>query len=200
MAARDAFDSAFDTVIRMRPLTLGESHEILASRAANFPAVLVLCCHVWSGGLARDLLRNARRCVEIHRHSPDVVHVSTIMVQMVIEDIIAHIENALRVTDHAGDLATIRAAVKSVANGADPLLELRGPHAAGGQVEYVTLVGLALLAFIKHAPAGERRWEQPPADWTPTIELLAKAMAVRAEPVAIREEALRLALEQIPSA
>lgn len=199
MAARDAFDSAFDTVIRMRPLTLEESQNILASRAANFPAVLVLCCHAWSGGLARDLLRNARRCVEIHRRSSEVPHVSEIMVRMVTEDMTAHIENALRAAENAGHLSQLRRAVRAVADGADPLAELEKLDEASGQVDHVTHAGLALLAYIKHAPADERRWEQPPDDWKPTIEALAAAMAVRAEPAAIREEALRDAVNPVTS-
>lgn len=199
MAARDAFDSAFDTVIRMRPLVLEESQSILASRAANFPPVLVLCCHVWSGGLARDLLRSARRCVEINRRSRDVPDVSEVMVRMVTEDILTHIENALR-ADHIGDhLGQLRQVVKAVRNGADPLEELRRLGDADGQVDHVTRVGLALLAYIRHAPAGERRWELPPDDWNPTIETLAAAMAARAEPAAIRDEALREAVEPITS-
>lgn len=196
MAARDAFDSAFDTVIRMKPLTLTESHVVLASRAANFPAVLVLCCHAWSGGLARDLLRNARRCVEIHRRSTDVLDVSEIMVRMVTEDMAAHVENALRAArdEDVDRLVRLRQAVRAVASGADPLAELGQLDPAGGQVDHVTRAGLALLAYLRHAPADERRWEQPPDDWNATIEALAAAMAVRAEPAAIREEALRHAL------
>lgn len=194
MAARDAFDSAFDTVIRMKPLTLAESHDILASRAANFPAVLVLCCHAWSGGLARDLLRSARRCVEIHRRSTDVLDVAEIMVRMVTEDLAAHVENALRAADETHHLAQTRRAVRAVADGADPLAELRQLPEAGGQVDHVIRAGLALLGYLRHAPAGERRWEQPPADWNEAIEALAEAMAARAEPAAIRDEALQHAL------
>jgi hypothetical protein len=72
-------------------------------------------------------------------------------------------------------------------------------YEASGQVDHVTHAGLALLAYIKHAPADERRWEQPPDDWKPTIEALAAAMAVRAEPAAIREEALRDAVNPVTS-
>lgn len=193
MAARDAFDSAFDTVIRMQPLTLAESRDILASRAANFPAVLVLCCHAWSGGLARDLLRTARRCVEIHRRSDDVIHVSAIMVRMVTEDVLAHIENALRAGQQSAPLVTLRRAIRAAADGADPLEELRQLEAVTSRVDYVTRVSLALLGFIMNG----QQWERPPEEWDPTIEALATAMAVRAEPAAIREEALDAAVSLV---
>lgn len=201
MAARDAFDSAFDTVIRMRSLTLEESQSILASRAANFPAVLVLACHAWSGGLARDLLRAARRCVEIHRRSVEVVHVSEIMTRMVTEDMTMHIENAFRAgsADEVERLVRLRRAVRAVAGGADALVELHQlDESTSSQIDHVVRIGLALLGFVHNAPA-DWRWEFPPDDWNPRIEALAVAMEVRAEPVAIREEALRDAVELVSS-
>jgi hypothetical protein len=203
MAARDAFDSAFDTVIRTRRLALDESHDILSSRAANFPAVLVLVCHAWSGGLARDLLRNARRCVEIQRRSAEVVHVSTIMLTLVTDDLMAHIENALRAEDvgkvRTNHLTSLRRTVRAVAAGADPLAELRQltDNRSSDQIDHVTLTGLALLSCVSRGQADERRWEQPPSDWNPCVEALATAMAARAEPATIREETLDNALDMV---
>lgn len=200
LAARDAFDSAFDTVIRMRPLTLDESRGILSSRAANFPAVLVLCCHAWSGGLARDLLRTARRCVEIQRRSSEVLHVSEIMMTMVTEDMLAHIENALRAApdDGVDHLIGLRHAVRGVAVSADPIEELRlrvvVETSRPSQIDYVTRAGLALLGFVFGAQADDRRWEQPPSEWDPCVEALAAAMSARAEPAAIRDETLENAV------
>jgi hypothetical protein len=200
LAARDAFDSAFDTVIRMRPLTLDESRSILSSRAANFPALLVLCCHAWSGGLARDLLRTARRCVEIQRRSSEVLHVSEIMMRMVTEDMLAHIENALRAApdDGVDHLIGLRHAVRGVAASADPIEELRlrviVETSRPSQIDYVTRAGLALLGFVFGAQADDRRWEQPPSDWDPCVEALAAAMSARAEPAAIRNETLENAV------
>jgi hypothetical protein len=206
MAARDAFDSAFDTVIRMRSLTLDESRRILSSRAANFPAVLVLCCHAWSGGLARDLLRAARRCVEIQRRSSEVLHVSEIMMTMVTEDMLAHIENALRAAENESveHLVGLRHAVRGVAGSADPIEELRlrviVETVQPSQIDYVTRAGLALLGFVFGAPADDRRWEQPPAGWDPYVEALATAMAMRAEPAAIRDETLQNAVDLVLAA
>jgi hypothetical protein len=98
------------------------------------------------------------------------MHVSEIMLQMVTEDMLAHIENVLLVADD-GQVAL--------------LVKLRQLDAVTSQVDYVTRIGLALLGCIGGGPA-----EQPPEAWNPTIEALAIAMAARAEPAAIRGEAL----------
>jgi hypothetical protein len=193
MAARDAFDSTFDTVFRMRPLTLDESQSILAGRVANFPAVLSHCCHVWSGGLARDLLRTARRCVEIHRRDRDVAR---IMPTAVTDDLLALIDNALRAPDAKRDqvrrLCELQQAVRAVADGADPRRQIPGAAYDSNQVAYVVGVGFALLSLFHGWSADDRRWARPPA-WDDCVQALAAAMAVRADPPAIRDQALRRA-------
>ncbi|WP_037559387.1 P-loop NTPase fold protein [Spirillospora albida] len=63
---RDVFDSAFDTIVPLGPLTFTESHTLITRRARNFSGAVALFCHAWSGGNARDLIRTARSCVE-HR-------------------------------------------------------------------------------------------------------------------------------------
>jgi len=189
MAARDAFDSTFDTVFRMRGLTLTESKDILEGRVANFPTVLTHGCHVWSGGLARDLLRTARRCVEIHRRDGNVAE---IMRTAVTEDLLGLIDNAVRVADEDGRyLCALRQAVLAVAEGkADPRRRL--PKGNGNQVAHVVAVGLALLSCFHGWAPDDPRWEKPPA-WDGCMEALAEAMAVRAEPPVIRDRALRKA-------
>ncbi|MFI0369340.1 P-loop NTPase fold protein [Actinomadura sp. 1N219] len=61
---RDVFDSSFDTIVRISPLNFDESQKLLSRRATRFSAVFALFCHAWSGGLARDVIRTARSCVE----------------------------------------------------------------------------------------------------------------------------------------
>ncbi|MBW4722168.1 hypothetical protein [Saccharothrix obliqua] len=56
---RDAFDSAFTTMIDVRPFTLDESRDWLARRALGIPEPFVWLCHCLSGGLPRDLGRTA---------------------------------------------------------------------------------------------------------------------------------------------
>ncbi|WP_157017695.1 P-loop NTPase fold protein [Cryptosporangium arvum] len=62
---RDVFDSSFDTLIELKPLTFAESRDLIARRASDVPASAVLFCHAWSGGNARDLIRAARSCVQV---------------------------------------------------------------------------------------------------------------------------------------
>ncbi|MFI9817673.1 P-loop NTPase fold protein [Saccharothrix variisporea] len=69
LPARDAFDSAFDVVVRAEPLTLDESVSVVTARAAGFAPLIAMFCHAWSGGLPRDLLRTARMAVELQRRS-----------------------------------------------------------------------------------------------------------------------------------
>ncbi|ANZ38555.1 hypothetical protein BBK82_23325 [Lentzea guizhouensis] len=59
MPARDAFDSAFTSMIHVRPFTLEQSRTWLAQRALGIPEPFVWLCHCLSGGLPRDLGRVA---------------------------------------------------------------------------------------------------------------------------------------------
>jgi len=68
---RDVFDSAFDTIISVSPLSPDESQTLISRRARDFSRVFVLFCHAWSGGHARDLIRTARSCVDRKRELRD---------------------------------------------------------------------------------------------------------------------------------
>ncbi|MFL6118522.1 hypothetical protein [Actinophytocola sp.] len=59
MPARDAFDSAFTSMVPVDPFTLSESQRWLAHRALGIPKPFVWLCHCLSGGLPRDLARVA---------------------------------------------------------------------------------------------------------------------------------------------
>jgi len=62
-AARTAFDNAFDEVIRVSYLDFGAARTLLRSRVAGLPTLMIALCHVLSGGLPRDLIRNARSMI-----------------------------------------------------------------------------------------------------------------------------------------
>jgi hypothetical protein len=66
---RTVFDSAFDHVIRLRPMHLQESLELLRQREPGVPDRLWMLCHCLSGGMPRDVLRTARTMFEVHRNS-----------------------------------------------------------------------------------------------------------------------------------
>lgn len=58
---RDAFDSSFDEIIEVAPLTYAESRRLLYRRVIGLTEPYVALCHCLSGGLARDLIRAARQ-------------------------------------------------------------------------------------------------------------------------------------------
>lgn len=64
-AVRDAFDSAFDEIIRVDQLTLRESRKLLSSRLIGLAEPFVCFCHCFSGGLPRDLIRAARAMMAV---------------------------------------------------------------------------------------------------------------------------------------
>lgn len=57
---RDAFDSSFDEIIHVGPLTYAESRRLLYRRVIGLTEPYVALCHCLAGGLARDLIRAAR--------------------------------------------------------------------------------------------------------------------------------------------
>ncbi|GAB2992973.1 hypothetical protein LWP59_33075 [Amycolatopsis acidiphila] len=69
-AVRDAFDSAFDEIIRVDQLTLPESRKLLSSRLIGLAEPFVCFCHSFSGGLPRDLIRVARAMMDLAHAAP----------------------------------------------------------------------------------------------------------------------------------
>jgi hypothetical protein len=57
---RDVFDSSFDDIITVGYLTWQQSQELLNRLVVGMPAPFAALCHVFAGGLARDLIRAAR--------------------------------------------------------------------------------------------------------------------------------------------
>ncbi|MEV5889133.1 hypothetical protein [Nonomuraea fuscirosea] len=60
---RDAFDSSFDEIIRVGPLSYSESVRFLYRRVVGLTEPYIAFCHCLSGGLSRDLLRAARAVI-----------------------------------------------------------------------------------------------------------------------------------------
>jgi hypothetical protein len=58
---RDAFDSSFDEIIYVGPLSYAESRRLLYRRVIGLTEPYVALCHCLAGGLARDLIRAARQ-------------------------------------------------------------------------------------------------------------------------------------------
>jgi hypothetical protein len=62
---RDAFDSSFDEIIHVAPLSYAESRRLLYRRVIGLSEPYIALCHCLSGGLARDLIRAARHVISI---------------------------------------------------------------------------------------------------------------------------------------
>jgi len=58
---RDAFDSSFDEILRVGPLSYPESRRLLYRRVIGLTEPYVALCHCLAGGLARDVIRAARQ-------------------------------------------------------------------------------------------------------------------------------------------
>lgn len=111
---RDAFDSAFDTVIDVGTLRAEESFELLQRRAPRFPYPAALFCHAWSGGLPRELIRTARSCVAIQNRRNAPVTVAELAQTIVRRHVMEVIDAAIRRWSGDGSRSQI-----------DALLELR---------------------------------------------------------------------------
>ena len=62
---RDVFESVFDDVLRVEPLNLLESANVLHERTVGVAPPFVGLCHAVSGGLPRELIRVAREAIKI---------------------------------------------------------------------------------------------------------------------------------------
>jgi hypothetical protein len=63
---RDVFDSTFDEIIHVEPMGLSEAQALLSARVVGMPYVYSALCDVLAGGIPRDLIRTARRIVDVN--------------------------------------------------------------------------------------------------------------------------------------
>lgn len=92
---RDVFDSSFDTIVKIQPLSPDDALKILARRVEGFPASVALFCYAWSGALPRDLIRTARSCVNIVKRAEQPVSVAELAPKIIRRDIADAIDNAV---------------------------------------------------------------------------------------------------------
>ena len=97
---RDAFDSSFDEMIHVRPLSYAESRRLLYRRVIGLTESYVALCHCLSGGLARDLIRTARQVVRAAAgpadRAPTLGVISTAVVQDELRRKLTAITQAIR--------------------------------------------------------------------------------------------------------
>ncbi len=84
---RDVFDSTFDEIVRVDPLSLAEAQQLLSERVVGFPYIYSGLCHVLAGGIPRDLIRTARRIIDVNERlgKPDTL--SQIVRQLVTDEL-----------------------------------------------------------------------------------------------------------------
>jgi hypothetical protein len=62
---RGAFDSAFDELVPVGPMSYQHSEQMLFKRVTGVPRPFIALCHVLAGGLPRDLVRTARALIDV---------------------------------------------------------------------------------------------------------------------------------------
>jgi len=73
---RDAFDSSFDEILRVEPLSYYESRRLLYRRVIGLTEPYVALCHCLGGGLARDVIRAAR---QVARNAASLISSGTLL-------------------------------------------------------------------------------------------------------------------------
>ncbi len=217
---RDAFDSSFDTIVEAERLTDRESLALIDARAAGFPPLLALLCHAWSGGLPRDLLRAARRCVEIQRAESSALPLAAIQRALVLGDLLALTESLLRT--RAGASATapriggrpgpqadsaasqVRCVVKSVLSGEmapdDAFGDCLAQQGDDADVDHGRLLDIGRNSFALLAVFERVAVTIPDSEALASAEIgrvadaFAHAVALQGEPAVLRHEAAAEAL------
>jgi hypothetical protein len=94
---RDAFDSAFDTILYVDYLDLDKSKRLLRRRVIGLQVPFICLCHCLSGGLARDLIRSCREMLELVKQTPTESDLTAVCTKLVIADVKAKL-NAIEVS------------------------------------------------------------------------------------------------------
>ncbi|MFC0430610.1 hypothetical protein [Kutzneria buriramensis] len=85
-AVRDAFDSAFDEIVRVEHLKLADTLDLLRRRVVGVPEPFLDLVHCLSGGLARDVVRVARSMIG-HGHPTNPPGLAAVCSALVEEDL-----------------------------------------------------------------------------------------------------------------
>jgi len=203
LVTRDAFDSSFDTIVPVQALSLDESLRVISARAEGFPPIVGAFCHAWSGGLPRELLRVARRCVEIQRSANEAQSVELFVRVVVAEDVVSVIEATMRAAardaSERSSLMRLRDRGRSLREGQISSADMPESDAAIGSIASVVALGEALYAYFataSDAHVGLSQWLTPTAV-RKAIEAAAHAMSVRGETDEIRAEAFEMAISSL---
>ncbi|MGW3344851.1 hypothetical protein ACWDA3_16175 [Nonomuraea rubra] len=92
LPVRDAFDSAFDAIVRIGYLDLTDTMALLRGRVVGMSDVLLCLCYCMAGGLPRELIRIAREIVDLTDR--DIVQIDEIAKELLISDLSAKVSGA----------------------------------------------------------------------------------------------------------
>ncbi len=84
---RDAFDSAFDTIVYIDYLNLSNTKRLLQRRVINLDVPFMCVCYCLSGGLARDVIRACREMLELVHNEPLTTDLASICTKLVMADV-----------------------------------------------------------------------------------------------------------------
>jgi len=85
---RDVFDSSLDEVVTLRPLGFAESRDLLFRRIKDLDLPFVALLHCISGGIPRDLIRQARALVVLSQGAQDGMPLETVCAAVVRRELV----------------------------------------------------------------------------------------------------------------
>ncbi|MEU5953736.1 P-loop NTPase fold protein [Streptomyces sp. NPDC047525] len=146
---RDVTDSSLDDVIHVQPGLLAESTKILTKRAPDITAPYILLAHALSGGIPRDLIRYARRLLEVQKATSalELTSISRSVIAEELSETLAGFRTLLAKQQWTPETSTILGSFRSLVG----YLRTTGPH-RGRELQ------AALEHFAIHAPRG--RWAE----------------------------------------
>ncbi len=109
---RTVFDSSLDEVVEARPLSFLDARSVIRRRSAHMSDTQILFASASSGGIARDLLRNARRMALIGEAAKSDLKTADAVSQFVEDEALSKIDAAildLRSTPESADVDQLAA-------------------------------------------------------------------------------------------
>jgi hypothetical protein len=177
LPVRDAFDSAFDEIVRVDHLALADTAELVKSRVIGLPEPFMWLTHCMTGGLPRDVQRTARTMIALTEDGDAPLHIDEVCAALIDDDLKrkAHaFQLACREADDAPVITTfIRNLRRLRADGAlllaiAPDLRIDGKLSAlGGQASTYVYFSATLLEVFRPDRVGQESPE--------TFETLAQA-------------------------
>lgn len=87
LPVRDAFDSAFDEIVRVDHLSLTDTTELVKSRVIGLPEPFTWLTHCMTGGLPRDVKRTARAMIALAEPGDAPMNLDTVCAALVGDDL-----------------------------------------------------------------------------------------------------------------